>query len=975
MAAAVKLSEMKDPSALFEAHSAEEIRGLERKVREEIEQKKEELRQMVGERYRDLIEAADTIGEMRRSSVLVVGAVRDMERYCGGLRKKEGPSPSTSYRDSKTSQSQEKFYSTAAQIKLLLEIPEKIWSAMEASQYLHATQLYLLCCHLHSLLQLDSSTTRYSPILARFPILVRQVAAAGTFRSTILQESRSLLKCPSASDQAVAEALCSIMLLEDSSPRQALADFLLARKAGIQHLLNQPHHGSGIKAQVCSLVELMANTLYQAHALFYTQPEEIHSNVNLTCGLLFSMLETVTAQQAGGKGIKVLKEEMKSVSWFKHLPPSIVDFQPSLRTLAHPINQEYLRETLQHWIHMCNDDIKFGISALLVYVKSLKGLAGIRDAVWELLTSESMSQNWNQVCKRLLDKPIRFWEDLLQQMFLDRLQTLTKEDFESISSSSVQLLLSSLQELEGNPETYKHIQHENNICSFLWSENASDLPSDAAWVSVGNRVPHHRSGLSLKAQAVTSCIQSFCAALDSKLKAKLEDLFSYLPQESHAALTQNESFTAAAKFSAFDRYGDASTVQEMLSQHCMACMQQIQESISVQLQTAARAGLGEEKTDLFSPKLCAVLFLARLCQSLSELCPHLKQCIVGKSGSPEQSIRESRSAKKTAKGKATDALPAPCKWQALKDKLIRQSLDAYDIWNSAVVKFLVGSFTHTLLLHTAGSALSTATHWDEIEIQEETEAGSSVTSKIRLPGQCSWYVQSLLFNLCQAVNRVGGHALPKVTLQDLMRSCLEEVICAYEKLCQENVGKKKQANSLTQTRALQLLFDLRYISLILSSRCEDVKKSKDGPRTQQIADQLESCIDPFDLDVFTPHLNANLNRLAQRTSVLFGLLTGTENQFTSRSSTLGLQETHNVLPLASSQIRFGLLPLSMSSSRKTKAITRSTEEVKMQVTPMFPQPEEDTFRPGSVFRQLATQEEDAYAPSLFKLGWLSSMTK
>lgn len=76
----------------------------------------------------------------------------------------------------------EKFYSVAAQIKLLFEIPEKIWSSMEASQHLQATQLYLLCCHLHSLLQLDSSSSRYSPILSRFPILIRQVAAASHFR-------------------------------------------------------------------------------------------------------------------------------------------------------------------------------------------------------------------------------------------------------------------------------------------------------------------------------------------------------------------------------------------------------------------------------------------------------------------------------------------------------------------------------------------------------------------------------------------------------------------------------------------------------------------------------------------------------------------------------------------------------------------------------------------------------------------------
>lgn len=478
----------------------------------------------------------------------------------------------------------------------------------------------------------------------------------------------------------------------------------------------------------------------------------------------------------------------------------------------------------------------------------------------------------------------------------------------------------------------------------------------------------------MKAQAVTPCIQSFCQALDSKLKVKLEDLFSYLPREASGAEPQGESLLSGGKPSAFDRYGDANSVQEMLCHHCLTCMQHIQDSVKAQLKTAADSALGDHSPVLFSYTLCKVLVLARLCQSLSELCPHLKQCILGKSVGIEQTVRETKTAKKSGKGRAADRKQVTCKWQELKDKLVKQSLDAYSIWSSTVVTHLVRSFTSPMLQNTAGSALATATQWDEIEIQEETEAGSSVTSRIRLPGQCSWYVQSLLFNLCQAVNRVGGHALPKVTLQALLRSCLDEVLAAYEKLCQEGLGKKSP-NAVTQTRALQLLFDLRYLCLVLSSRAEDGKggKSKPDSRIQQVADQLESCIDPFDLDVFTPHLNVNLNRLAQRTAVLHGLLTGAENQFTSRSSTLGVQETHNVLPLASSQIRFGLLPLSMTSSRKS--MSRTVEDVKMQMPLTVPQPEEDTFRPGSLFRQLATQDDDTQASSLFKLGWLSSMTK
>ncbi|NXE93739.1 COG1 protein, partial [Menura novaehollandiae] len=856
------------------------------------------------------------------------------------------------------------FYGAAAQLKLLLEVPEQVWGAVEGGRYLPAARLHLLGAHLRRQLQLDAPRARSSPILARFPILLRQVAAASHLRSTILQESKALLRSRTGSDQAVAEALCAIMLLEDSSPRQALADFLLARKLAIQQLLNQPHHGAGIKAQVCSLMELLTTTLYQAHALFYTVPEGMAPDPALPCGLLFSTLESTTGQHPAGRG-GVLEEDLKLSSWFKYLPESVVEFQPALRTLAHPISQEYLRETLQQWINMCSDDIRTGVRALLVYVRSMKGLAGIRDAVWELLSSESSSHNWEAVCRRLLDRPVSFWEELLQQLFLDRLQTLTKEGFDSISSSSKQLLALALQELEvkpGSSALSKQIQLEHNVALFLWSEGSGDLPGDAAWVSVGQRGPFARSGLAMKAQALTPCVQSFCSTLDSKLKARLDDVLSYLPTDDSVPKEP-----AVPPRSAFDRFADAGTVQGLLRDHCVTCVQHILGCVQEQLQSA--------QSHLDPPgdaKLNAVLFMARLCQALPELCPHLQRCILGQE---DTAPKETRSAKKLGKGKAQEVSPVQAQWQGMKAELLQQSLLAYQMWSSAVTKGLVQCFTHTLLLDTAGSVLATATNWDEIEIQEETESGSSVTSKIRLPVQPSWHVQCLLFSLCQEVNRVGGHTLPKVTLQELLRSCMAEVLTAYEKLMEQKQEKRPDSFPLTQSRALQLLYDLRYLSIILTAKSEDTKPSriKQDSGIEKVIDFLEGHIDPFDLDVFTPHLNSNLNRLVQRTSVLFGLLTGTENQYTSRSGALSSQELHNILPLASSQIRFGLLPLSMSSSRKSKSTARSTERVQA-APPALPR-EDEASRPGSLFRQLVTEDEDTVAPSLFKLGWLSGMTK
>lgn len=59
--------------------------------------------------------------------------------------------------------------------------------------------------------------------------------------------------------------------------------------------------------------------------------------------------------------------------------------------------------------------------------------------------------------------------------------------------------------------------------------------------------------------------------------------------------------------------------------------------------------------------------------------------------------------------------------------------------------------------------------------------------------QPSWYVQSLLFHLCLEVNRVGGHALPKVTLLDILRSCLDQVVSEYERLTQKTQSKVRRS--------------------------------------------------------------------------------------------------------------------------------------------------------------------------------------
>ena len=95
-------------------------------------------------------------------------------------------------------------------------------------------------------------------------------------------------------------------------------------------------------------------------------------------------------------------------------------------------------------------------------------------------------------------------------------------------------------------------------------------------------------------------------------------------------------------------------------------------------------------------------------------------------------------------------------------------------------------------------------------------------------------------------------------LHEFVTSLSRGVLSLHEKLVRE------QKSSLTQTQALQVMFDLKFMSSILLGRGEDDEFSN---RREQVVDALESCVDPFDLDVFSPHITTNLNRQLQRCGV------------------------------------------------------------------------------------------------------------
>uniref|UniRef100_V9IEM4 Conserved oligomeric Golgi complex subunit 1 n=1 Tax=Apis cerana TaxID=7461 RepID=V9IEM4_APICE len=76
-----------DINKLFEEYTIKEIEAIQKKIQHESDRKKIELRTLVGERYRDLILAADTIRKMKITSEHVISRIIDIENKFGELQK------------------------------------------------------------------------------------------------------------------------------------------------------------------------------------------------------------------------------------------------------------------------------------------------------------------------------------------------------------------------------------------------------------------------------------------------------------------------------------------------------------------------------------------------------------------------------------------------------------------------------------------------------------------------------------------------------------------------------------------------------------------------------------------------------------------------------------------------------------------------------------------------------------------------
>ncbi|KAG0272016.1 Golgi transport complex subunit 1 [Linnemannia exigua] len=270
-----------DADELFMKLSVPELNVYERRTRQgqDIENKKQELRMMVGERYRDLIGAADCIVRMKETAFSVQDNIARMRSSCDIHSLKRNVAAKTKKAQSGSMDDMKKsLYTSAAQIKLLADVPEQIWRNMENHSYLTASRLYLISKAIYKNLNADAdeATNQSVKVMETFPVVGRQWDAVSHFKAQILQKSHHHLKNADKSDLEVIETMCAVMLLDDMTMKDMFGLLLTQRREAIREVLEvqqQQQQGANegsdvIAGQIVEAIEILKATLFHISGVF-----------------------------------------------------------------------------------------------------------------------------------------------------------------------------------------------------------------------------------------------------------------------------------------------------------------------------------------------------------------------------------------------------------------------------------------------------------------------------------------------------------------------------------------------------------------------------------------------------------------------------------------------------------------------------------------------------------------------------------
>ncbi|OCH94676.1 hypothetical protein OBBRIDRAFT_74206 [Obba rivulosa] len=437
-----------DPDELLSKYTISEIKAVQQRLKSDADAKQEELRLMVGERYRDLLQASTSIISMSQSSQRVLEAFEDVREAISSAT----VTPVSKRPSVDEDQRLRALQSLSGHLKLLLDAPEHLWRLLESKRYLHAAWLFLLARVVHRALLTENEDGEQQwqlygmDVSEQFPLVQRQWDTVSQFRSQITHKATLSLREQDLSTNETCATLFTLHLLESRPLVETLTVYLAQRKRALTAVLSRiaeeqqtngdsQQGGPAAKAshrsrrlmvratrqKLQAILDIVARTLGIARRVF----SEASGKPMMKQVLEFIQLgpDSVTPPPTDLRlTTQVLLSSLPSSSHFLSLPQSITSYKPyvdSASTSASVLESQ-LSQRLSTWYQQALEDVKSALEKWLLRLETIREIWDVRTAAWTWLgSSEQLNDDEKADAKSVIDdvcqhRLIAVWKSTIQ---------------------------------------------------------------------------------------------------------------------------------------------------------------------------------------------------------------------------------------------------------------------------------------------------------------------------------------------------------------------------------------------------------------------------------------------------------------------------------------------------------------------------------------------------------------------------------
>nr|BDD37083.1 hypothetical protein [Rhizopogon roseolus] len=477
---------------LFLKCTIAEVRAKQVQLRSDAEAKQEELRIMVGERYRDLLQASTSIISMSKSAKRVQEAFQETK---DAITAQQQPS-----RESRTSNvgKEDSHLQTlqvlSAHMKLLLDAPEHLWRLIEQEKYFHATWLFMLARVVHRALSRDEDQDEESwlnqgiKVMEQFPLIQRQWEIISHFRSQIVHRATLSLRAYEKSPEDTCGIILTLHILESRPLTDALMTYLSQRTRTMHMLvskrssiatpngtptiqtnghpleISKATQSAGmspkerlreVKSSLLIVMEVISRTVNTAREVFQSQKSKQPALALCVLEQMHAELHAVSEPETALPSELALNTQMilaglPSSSYFALLPTSIRSYKPyvELSSASSSVLGNFLEDKLQNWFDQSCSTLRDALDRWLLELDSAKSVWTVRSSLRKWLLDSGLVNSEQVTLHNLLEEAVRkritaIWTDTIyhaKELFLKALSSLNPdgevlaEEFSPLSS-------------------------------------------------------------------------------------------------------------------------------------------------------------------------------------------------------------------------------------------------------------------------------------------------------------------------------------------------------------------------------------------------------------------------------------------------------------------------------------------------------------------------------------------------------------